>query len=111
MRTAALATMRRFCLSLPDTTEAAHFGEVCFRVGKKIFASCGEKDGACRVVVELEPDHARRLVAEDPRFEPYGRQQGCVVLDVAGMTDWGEVRPLVLESYRLNAPAAGVAKK
>src|SRR5262245_40920800 len=96
--------MRETCLSLPDTVEADHFGAVCFRVGKRIFASCGEKDGVCRLVLQLEPEHTRRLVASDPRFEPYARQNHCVSMDVACVEDWEEVQALVLESYRLNAP-------
>jgi len=99
----ALRKMRELCLSLPDTVEANHFGETCFRVGKRIFASCGEKDGACRLVVQLDPEHARRLVESDPRFESYARQNNCVLMDAAAVEDWDEVRALVLESYRLNA--------
>jgi hypothetical protein len=83
--------------------EADHFGETCFRVGRKIFASCGEKSGVCRLVFQLEPEHASRLVEEDPRFEAYSRQKDCVSMDAAGVTDWDEVRVLALESYRLNA--------
>jgi predicted DNA-binding protein (MmcQ/YjbR family) len=106
----ALRMMRQVCLSLPDTVEAEHFGEVCFRVGKRIFASCGEKEGICRLVVQLEPDHVRRLVSSDPRFEPYARQKNCVRIDAAGIKDWDEVRPLVLESYRLNKESKRPAK-
>ena len=97
----ALRMMREVCLSLPDTAEATHFGEVCFRVGKRMFATCGEKKGICRIVVQLEPEHARRVVASHPRFEPYARQKNCVQIDVGKVEDWDEVRALVLESYRL----------
>jgi predicted DNA-binding protein (MmcQ/YjbR family) len=100
----ALRRMREVCLSLPGTVEAEHFGEVCFRVGKRIFASCGEKDGVCRLVFQLEAEHADRLVASDRRFEPYARQKHCVWMDADDVEDWEEVRALVLESYRLNAP-------
>ena len=98
----ALRMMREVCLSLPDTSEGVHFGEAFFRVGKRGFASCGEKKGICRIVVQLEPAHARRLVASDPRFEPYARQKNCVWIDAGKVEDWDEVRALVLESYRLN---------
>jgi|SRR5262245_56908355 len=54
----ALRMMREVYLSLPETVEAEHFGEVCFRVGKRIFASCGEKAGVCRLVFQLEPERA-----------------------------------------------------
>ncbi len=100
---AALRMMRAVCLALPDTAETEHFGEVCFRVGKRIFASCGEKAGVCRLVFQLEPEHASQLVAYDPRFQPYARQAHCVWIDAASVEDWDEVQSLVLESHRLNA--------
>ena len=34
-----LRMMREVCLSLPETVEGEHFGEACFRVGKRIFAT------------------------------------------------------------------------
>ena len=107
----ALRQMRHICLSLPDSVEAKHFGEVCFRVGKRIFASCGGKAGACRLVFQLEPEHASRLIETDPRFEPYARQKHCVWMDAAAVKDWDEIRALVLESYRLNAPSERPPKK
>ncbi len=108
---AALRRMREVCLSLPYAVEAEHFGEACFQVGKRIFASCGEKAGLCRLVFQLEPEHARRLVASDPRFQPYTRQQHCVWMDAAEVADWDEVRRLVLESYALNAPSTRPPKR
>ena len=101
---AALRHMRRICLSLPDSVEAEHFGNACFRVGTRIFASCGEKAGVCRLVFQLEPEHASRLIETDPRFAPYTRQKHCVWMDAAAALDWNEIRALILESYRLNAP-------
>jgi hypothetical protein len=106
-----LRVMREICLSLPDTVEADHFGEACFRVGKRIFASCGEKAGVCRLVFQLEPAHAQRLIASDSRFQPYARQAHCVWTDAADVEDWAEVRALVLESYRVNAPDIRGPKK
>ncbi len=107
----ALQMMREVCLSLPSTVEAEHFGEVCFRVNKRIFASCGEKEGVCRLIFQLEPEHARRIVASDPQFQPYPRQKNCVWVDAAVVDGWDEVRELVLESYRLNESANQPAKK
>jgi hypothetical protein len=100
----ALRMMRQVCLSLPETVEAEHFVETCFRVGKRIFASCGEKGGVCGLVFQLEPAHAQRLIASDSRFQTYERQAHCVWMDAADVEDWAEVRALVLESYRLNSP-------
>lgn len=107
----ALRMMREICLSLPDTAEAKHFGEACFRVGKRMFATCGEKDGVCRLVFQLEPEHARRLVASDSRFGPYARQKNGVWIDAVDVKNWDEVRPLILESYRLNGLGRRPLKK
>jgi hypothetical protein len=101
----ALERVREICLSLPETSEGTHVGALCFRAGRRMFATCGEKDGVCVMVVQLESDHASLLVENDPRFQRYPRQKDCVLMDVTGVTDWSEVRELVLESYRLNAPA------
>ena len=106
-----LRKMREACLSLPDSVESEHFGEACFRVGRRIFASCGEKEGVYRLVFQLEPEHARRLVASDARFEPYARQSHCVRMDAAHVKDWNEVRAFVLESYRLNHPRNRPARR
>jgi predicted DNA-binding protein (MmcQ/YjbR family) len=105
----ALRVMRSHCLKLPGATEKLHYGESCFAAGPKIFAACGEKAGVGRIVVQLEPEHARRLVISNPRFAPYLRQKNCVWINVADIDDWDQIRSLVLESYRLNAPdpAAG----
>jgi len=100
---AALLKMRKICLSLPNTREGTHFGESVFRVGTRIFASCGEKTGRCRLVFQLEPAHARKLVESDNRFEPYSRQAHCVSMDAGDVKTWTEVRALVLESYGRNA--------
>jgi len=97
----ALRVMRRFCLALPGVVEEAHYGEACFAAGTKMFASCGEKNGVGRIVVQLEPDHARRLVAANPRFAHYVRQKYCVWIQVADVDDWDQIKQLVMESYRL----------
>jgi predicted DNA-binding protein (MmcQ/YjbR family) len=102
--TPPLQKMRALCKALPGVLESPHFGERCFWVGKKLFASCGEKKGVCRVVVQLEPAHAERLVSTDPSFSWYGNQKNCVVIAGAALKNWSEVRRLVLESYRLNSP-------
>jgi predicted DNA-binding protein (MmcQ/YjbR family) len=107
----ALQKMREICLSLPDADEKTSWGEPHFRVGGKIFASCGEKDGICRIVVQLEPEHASAIVESDPRVQPYPRAKHCVSIDAADVSNWDEVRALVLESYELNAPKKSGPKR
>jgi predicted DNA-binding protein (MmcQ/YjbR family) len=100
-----LARMREICLSLPNTSEGSHFGQRAFKVGKQMFATCGDKRGEWEIVVQLTPAHARAIVRKDPRFKPYTRAPHCVLFEATGVIDWAEVRDLVGESYRLNAPA------
>ncbi|MFO0982413.1 MAG: MmcQ/YjbR family DNA-binding protein [Planctomycetota bacterium] len=99
----ALEKMREICLSLPDTREGSHFGEVAFYVGGKLFATCGQKHGVCQIIFGLEPDHAAALVESDPRYQPYPRDKRAVVLDAADV-NWRELKPLILESYELRKP-------
>jgi hypothetical protein len=57
-------------------------------------------------------EHAKRVIASDERFSraPYVGHKGWVSMDAKKITDWGEVRALVFESYRLIAPKRTLAK-
>ena len=103
--------MRAICLALPDTKETLTWGQPHFRVGEKIFAGCGEEKGRVVIGFKLDMDHADAVI-QDPRFwrAPYVGHKGWVSMDAGGVDDWDEVRPLVLESYRLIAPRRTVAK-
>ena len=106
-----LDKMRAICLALPDTKETLTWGQPHFRVGEKIFAGCGEEKGRAVIGFKLDMDHADAII-QDPRFwrAPYVGHKGWVSMDASGVDDWNEVRPLVLESYRLIAPRRTVAK-
>jgi predicted DNA-binding protein (MmcQ/YjbR family) len=73
----------------------------------KIFAGFGDHGGTESIGFKLEREHADAAI-QDPRFTraPYVGQHGWISMDVKGVRDWGEVRALVLESYRLIAPKA-----
>jgi predicted DNA-binding protein (MmcQ/YjbR family) len=103
--------MRAICLALPDTKETLTWGQPHFRVGEKIFAGCGEEKGRVVIGFKLDMDHADAII-QDPRFwrAPYVGHKGWVSMEAGGVDDWDEVRPLVLESYRLIAPRRAVAK-
>jgi len=106
-----LDNMREICLALPDTKETLTWGQPHFRVGEKIFAGCGEEKGRAVIGFKLDMDHADAVV-QDARFSraPYVGHKGWVSMDASAVRDWDEVRPLVLESYRLIAPKRTVAK-
>ena len=75
---------RRIALSLPDTTEASHFGNPDFRVGGRIFATLSlERDGYG--VLLLTPDQQSGMVQDEPAvFSPvpggWGRNGSTRVL-------------------------------
>lgn len=98
-----LARVREICLALPRTSESPHFGDSVFRVGKKIFASCGRKQGPWEIVFQLEPAHAAELLASDPRVTPYKRDPRGLVMNVEGVNEWAPIAALLEESYNLIA--------
>src|SRR5882672_8198762 len=103
--------MRAICLALPETKETLTWGQPHFRVGEKIFAGCGDEKGRPVIGFKLDMDHADAMI-QDGRFwrAPYVGHKGWVSMDASSVDDWDEVRPLVLESYRLIAPKRTVAK-
>jgi predicted DNA-binding protein (MmcQ/YjbR family) len=107
---AALARMRKICLSLPDTKETPTWGQPHFRVGEKIFAGLGEEKGRLAIGFKLERDHADMMVRR-PGFwrAPYVGHKGWVSMDAEAVKDWEEVRFLIHESYRLIAPKKTLA--
>jgi hypothetical protein len=108
--TEALEKMREICLALPDTREGPHFGDVMFYVGKKPFASCGTKQGACEIIFQLEPAHAEGLLATDARFTRYPRDKRGIVLKADDVKSWSEVKALITESYDIVTKAKPAPK-
>jgi predicted DNA-binding protein (MmcQ/YjbR family) len=110
-RDPVLEKLRAICLALPDTKQTITWGKPHFRVGEKIFAGYGAEDGKASMGFKLEPLHAKRIV-QDPRFRPapYVGHKGWVSMDAGKVSDWEEVRALVLESYRLIAPKRSQSK-
>lgn len=109
--TTALKKIRQICLSLPDTKETFTWGSPHFRVDDKIFAGFGDEGGKTVLGFKLEMEIAS-VIIDDPRFRraPYVGHKGWVSMDVSTVKDWGEVRALLLESYRLIAPKRTLAK-
>jgi predicted DNA-binding protein (MmcQ/YjbR family) len=103
--------MRAICLAFPETKETLTWGQPHFRVGEKIFAGCGDEKGRAVIGFKLDMDHADAII-QDPRFwrAPYVGHKGWVSMDASQVDDWGAVRELILESYRLIAPKKTVAR-
>ncbi|HEX2524072.1 MAG TPA: MmcQ/YjbR family DNA-binding protein [Terriglobia bacterium] len=108
---AALARIRKICLALPDTKETMTWGKPHFRVGEKIFAGYGEENGKRTVGFKLEMAHAN-LAVQVPGFSraPYVGDKGWVSLETDSVSDWEDVREMILESYRLIAPKRSLAQ-
>lgn len=106
-----LDRMRELCSALDDTSEKPHFGEVMFCVGKRPFASCGEKSGRWEIVLALEPDHTDVLIDKDPRFTRYPRDKRAVSFDPTELDSWKDLKALVLESYELARAQKAAPKK
>lgn len=69
------AAFRKLALSLPEAAASSHFGTPDFRVGGKIFASAGKRDGY--VVLKLAPDQQAMLCAAEPEiFAPIDHAWG-----------------------------------
>jgi hypothetical protein len=98
---------RRIALSLPDSTEASHFGNPDFRVGGRIFATLSlERDGYG--VLLLTPEQQSGMVEDEPAvFSPvpggWGRNGSTRVL-------LSKVTPDILEAALRTAWQNRVAK-
>jgi predicted DNA-binding protein (MmcQ/YjbR family) len=96
-----LASMRKVCLALPDTSEGTQFGQPVWRAGKKVFAQAYCYDGRWQVGFWVGV-HAQLLMTDDPRYTipPYMGHNGWIALDASQKLNERELQPLALESYR-----------
>ena len=60
------AGFRKIALKMPDAIEGSHMGHADFRVGGKIFATCGFKKGFG--VLMLTPDQQAGMVEDAPEM-------------------------------------------
>lgn len=95
---------RSFALALPETAESGHMGHADFRVGGRIFAGF-PRPGV--MSLRLDPAEQAAVLATAPQtFSPaagaWGRQ-GWTLVELSA-ADPGELRELVIESWRWRAP-------
>lgn len=104
-----LSRLRKFCRSLPGTTEVEAWGEPTFRYKNRMyamFASPGTHHGEGRAAVWIKSLAAERdlLVAAVPAqyfAPPYMGSSGWIGAYLDAETDWGEVENLLREGHRL----------
>lgn len=97
---------RHLALSLPETTEKAHFGKPDFRVRNHIFMTLPPGD---HIVVKLAPEQQEMLTSAEPDvFAPlagsWGRQ-GWTKLFLA-KTDEATLKSAIAMAWRNVAPAS-----
>jgi len=94
--------VRAFALSLPEAHAGAHQGGPDLRVRNKIFATLPVGTG--RVHMKVAPAHLPLLIQRDPDVfsDVWAGKWAGVRLDAA---DPAEVRQLLIDAYRLVAPA------
>jgi hypothetical protein len=106
-----LVRLTKICLAFPQASRKKLGRHAAFLVGQRIFAYFLDDhhgDGIVAVTCKALPGDNVALVAAQPdRFylPAYIGPRGWVALRLdVGKVNWGEVRELVLGSYRLVAP-------
>ena len=111
-----IETVRRFALSLPETTEAPHFNFSSFRVRGKIFVTVPPEGGYIHVFVD-EQERLLALAMYPESIEPlhWGHKIAGLRIRLAAAKP-ASVRHLVTAAWRTKAPkrlaaAAGLMPK
>ncbi len=102
--------VRRFALSLPETTESPHFESASFRVRGRIFATL-PPDGE-HLHVFVDEDEARAVASgEGPAYEElwWGKRLSGVRVHLASLDSPHLVLELIEDSWRRKAPKRVVA--
>ncbi len=99
-------SIRRHCLSFPDTRENLQWGEtLCFKVGKKIFAMVSlDVASETRLTFKCSPEgFAELLEHEGVRPAPYvGRYQWIALESLDALPD-RQIGDLIQRSYEIIA--------
>jgi hypothetical protein len=99
-----LDTVRRFALSLPETTEQPHFELTSFRVAGKIFATAPPGAGLLHVFVE-EAERVPLVAASPEVFEDlHWGKSVCGVRVKLQKADKKTVERLLLCAWKRKAP-------
>lgn len=106
-----LTRLRKLCLALPETDESASFGNPVWRVGKKTFVNLCDYGKGLTISFWVGIERQGPLEM-DPRFSipPYMGHKGWMALDASKGISEGELRDLVIESYRHFATRRAIAK-
>ncbi|MCP5181268.1 MAG: MmcQ/YjbR family DNA-binding protein [Pseudomonadales bacterium] len=96
-----LRRLASFCLSLPETTEGASFGNPVWKAGKKTFAQAWRNDGRLNFAFRVGAERQDVLTLDTRYSVPhYLGHNGWIALDVETDVNWPEVEELALTSFR-----------
>lgn len=110
-----LEALREIIGSFPETSEKLSHGSPTWWGGKKTFATYhdgGYDDGRPAVWIKAPDGAQEALISADPErfYRPkYLGPSGWVALRLEGAVDWGEVRFLLEQGYRMVAPKRALA--
>jgi predicted DNA-binding protein (MmcQ/YjbR family) len=106
-----LATLRKICLALPETSEGTSFGAITWRAGKKTFASLSDYGKGLTLSFWTGIERQGPL-GMDPRLSipPYLGHAGWMALDLSMGASAEEIRQFVVESYRHFATARAMKR-
>ncbi len=107
-----VAWLRRLQAPLPETGEKASWGHPNFTVAGKIYAAVEAYKDEWTVCFKAPRELQRELVADSDRFSiaPYVGRHGWVSMRLEAGMNWGLLKTLVLNSYRMVAPKKVLAK-
>jgi predicted DNA-binding protein (MmcQ/YjbR family) len=108
--------VKALCLALPEVTVRVDLSRTAtrstahsFDVRKQSFCLLVAREDPAGtpiplLVVRVDPDEREALLAMGHPFAPSRARRDRIVVVLDERTDWGEIRELVIESYRLLAP-------
>jgi hypothetical protein len=96
-----LRALRKLCLRLPETREAAQFGHPVWQAGTRSFVWLRHDGHRLTLCFWVGVDRQSLLTADTRyRIPPYLGHNGWIALDVSDDYDNAEVKALALQSYR-----------
>ena len=96
---AAVARIRKFCLSLPEANETISHGHPTFKASKKSFAVYGIYSPS--LAFKADRDIHVELEGDERFFPtPYMANKGWLSMKVDEETDWERLEAMILHSYR-----------
>ena len=114
---AALARVRKICLSLPDTEEKMAWGEPTFRVGGRLFAMfANDHHGDGRIALWCNaPEGAQRdIVASDPEsffIPPYVGPGGWIGMRLDRKLSEKAMAAVIAQAYETTAAKLRTKKR